>query len=129
MRSVMAGLALVLVASGAGAQEYDPEERALMSEFLTCMRTNAVALDDRASDAATIARGATSRCSAEANRSASYSAFKRKAEAYEGTFRSQLMERGVDMAIAAILDARVKRARPAAPRPVTAPAKPKGQPV
>jgi uncharacterized membrane protein len=87
------------------------------------MQTKAVALDDRTSDASTIARGAAAGCGSQFVRFASYSAYIHRID--EGDAKRIIEKRGTELAIAAILEARVRKSKPIAP-PSAVKQKPKG---
>src|SRR5258708_36043340 len=73
-KGVVVGVAVALAsASCAGAQtleQYQETKRALIRQFLDCVTSQAVTIDDFTSDVSTIARGAVVLCKAEAHAAA-----------------------------------------------------------
>jgi hypothetical protein len=128
----MVMVAALLVASADGAAAEAPEYKALkdrlVAEYFDCVRQQAVALDDRASDASTIARGAVAACAALED-----TAVRALAGNYNNLvppLREETEKRGIEAGIAALLRARVaSRRAPVAPAKSIPRPKPKGESI
>jgi hypothetical protein len=100
-------------------------KRALIQQFLVCVASQAVTIDDFTSDVSTIARDAVALCKAEAHTAAVSNAGSHN-ELVPG-FRASLEASGIETGIAALLKCRAAtRQRPIPRTPASLSAKPKG---
>ena len=128
MRGVMAGLALALVASGAGAQvTLPPAAQAAAKVYYDCMHSAAEKVDDGRSDASSIAMGVVAMCRAH-QRPLAIAMSGGNFELQQMTQRD-LQQRELSIATGFVLAVRTYRrnlARPATQKPKP---KPKGEAI
>ena len=125
------GLTLLVICSASSAMGQTPEQyqatkRKLIEQFHSCVISQAVTIDDRTSDASTIARGAVALCAREANSAAVANAG--NYSELVPRFQEQLEKSGVEIGLAGLLKARADAGRRASPPPRTKP-KPKGEQI
>ncbi|WP_445493191.1 hypothetical protein [Rhodopseudomonas sp. RCAM05734] len=128
MRGVVAGLALALMASGAGAQQgLSPVAQAAAKVYMDCMHATAEKVDDGRSDAGSIAIGVVAFCRVHQRPLAI--AMSAGSPEMQQVMQQEIEQRALQTATGFVLAVRTFRrnsARPAMPRPKP---KPKGETI
>lgn len=129
MRTGMLTVAVLAVCAGASAQtpeQYRDKQQELLRQFFQCVGRQAAKIDDRTSDATTIARGAVALCAVEANAAAVWAAGSQTALVPQ--LRADLDTAGINTGTGLVLNSRA--AGRAAPVPAAKPKpKPKGEQI
>lgn len=130
VRAWAAGLLLVASVSGANAQDIEARlTRQSLELYFECLQRSVIRLDDYASDAGTVARGAMGACNEEANDVALLAAGR---EGWLTTrLRAAVDAKGFEVGTTMVLQHRAARraAPPPAPQKPKAKPKPKGESI